>query len=48
MIEYHKKVFVKYILADSDCQIIDTQYMGYIPSENDFKLMIKQFFDGKE
>lgn len=43
-----KEVVVKYILTDCDCQLIDPRYMEYIPSENDFRLMIKQFFDGKE
>lgn len=43
-----KEVVVKYILTDSDSQLIDPRYMECIPSENDFRLMIKQFFDGKE
>lgn len=43
-----KEIVVKYILTDCDCQFIDPRYMEYIPSENDFRLMIKQFFDGKE
>lgn len=43
-----KEIVVKYILTDSDSQLIDPQYMGSIPSENDFRLMIKRFFDGKE
>ena len=43
-----KEIVVKYILMDSDSQLIDRRYMEYIPSENDFRLMIKQFFDGKE
>lgn len=43
-----KEVVVKYILTDSDSQPIDPRYMECIPSENDFRLMIKQFFDGKE
>ena len=43
-----KEIVVKYILTDSDCQLIDPRYMECIPSENDFRLMIKQFFDGKE
>lgn len=43
-----KEIVVKYILMDSDSQLIDPQYMGSIPSENDFRLMIKRFFDGKE
>lgn len=43
-----KEIVVKYILTDSDSQLIDPRYMEYIPSENDFKLMIKRFFDGKE
>ena len=43
-----KEIVVKYILTDSDSQLIDPRYMGCIPSENDFRLMIKQFFDGKE
>ena len=43
-----KEIVVKYILTDSDCQLIDPRYMEYIPSENDFRLMIRQFFGGKE
>ena len=43
-----KEIVVKYILTDCDCQLIDPRYMECIPSENDFRLMIKQFFDGKE
>ena len=41
-----KEIVVKYILTDCDCQLIDPRYMECIPSENDFRLMIKQFFDG--
>ena len=43
-----KEVVVKYILTDSDSQLIDPRYMECIPSENDLRLMIKRFFDGKE
>ena len=43
-----KEIVVKYILTDSDSQLIAPRYMEYIPSENDFRLMIKQFFGGKE
>lgn len=43
-----KEIVVKYILMDSDSQLIDRRYMEYIPSENNFRLMIMQFFDGKE
>lgn len=43
-----KEIVVKYILTDSDSQLIDPRYMEYISSENDFKLMIKRFYDGKE
>ena len=43
-----KEIVVKYILTDSDSQLIDPRYMECIPSKNDFRLMIKQFFDGKE
>ena len=41
-----KEIVVKYILTDSDSQLIDPRYMECIPSKNDFRLMIKQFFDG--
>lgn len=43
-----KEIVVKYILTDSDSQLIDPRYIEYIPSENYFKLMIKRFYDGKE
>lgn len=39
---------VKYILSDGNSRLVDSHYMDCIPSENDFKLMIKQFLDGKE
>lgn len=41
-------VVVKYILPDGNSKLVDSHYMDCIPSENDFKLMIKQFLDGKE
>lgn len=45
---YKNDVLVKYILPDGNSKLIDPRYMECIPSENDFRLMIKQFFDGKE
>lgn len=39
---------VKYIMTEDNKQVLASRYMEYIPSENDFRLIIKQFFDGKE
>lgn len=39
---------VKYIMTEDNKQVLASRYMECIPSEKDFRLMIKQFFDGKE
>lgn len=35
-----KEVVVKYILTDSDSQLIDPRYIEYIPSDKDFQILM--------
>lgn len=35
-----KEIVVKYILTDSDSQLIDPRYIEYIPSEKDFQILM--------